>query len=174
MAFKNRVSDYPNRKVISVVREDHNSDGTIKKLIADVDYYDNRPHIKGTELSAESLSNEVINTVLEKLYGITSITKEVVVSSTEMEKIEITYDKTMDLYVKVIALGGYVSIGNIDYGTGKISINFDVIPYESGRDSSLIIPKAVRILVYSDEYLNNLLFKYDVDLIYVYTGQNID
>ena len=172
MAFQDRESQYPSRRYIGIEKINYNIDGTIKSIIADVDYYQTSKN--GTRLNAENLSKEVVNTVLERLYGITSITQEVVVSTTKMEKIEIIYDKTMTYYADVIALGGDVVIGNIDERIGKIIIYFEVYPHESGYDSSFIIPKAMRVMIYSDENKKSLVFKYDVSVLYVYTGENTD
>ncbi|MDE6013849.1 MAG: hypothetical protein K2O05_01085 [Anaeroplasmataceae bacterium] len=58
MAFQNRVSEYPNRKKMTVVSESTNTSGQ-KVLTVDVERAEGRVSSVGTALDADSLNAEV-------------------------------------------------------------------------------------------------------------------
>ena len=68
--LNNRVSQYGNRKKLTVVSEEYNENGSLKELIVDVERNDGTVTSEGTKLDALVLMDNIKSSLLMELYGV--------------------------------------------------------------------------------------------------------
>ena len=68
--INNRVSQYGNRKKLTVISEEYNENGSLKELIVDVERNDGTVISKGTKLDADVLMNNIRSSIIMELYGV--------------------------------------------------------------------------------------------------------